>query len=314
MTLRYALPVLLLATLSAAAQPGVLTSDEMPPIGTTFTYRTVQNLAVIDTTPGVNMTWDMSDILPTTQTPWDVDCMAPVSSPHPTTFPTSNYCTFESEIPRYNYYDLNTAAQERVGSWSDQQSTYTDGQVELTFPLQLGTAYSDTWDNTVSSFGGTYALTCTGSGTLVLPAGTHEDVLLTRVIVHEIFDIVMYQWISASNGAQLLLYYPGDDIWVSEGAAYVLNVNIGIAEAQAPIELRVQSLVDEHLNVSYASASALDAVVLGLNGQMLSSQHLPASASPATWPLDVQGLASGMYLLDLRDLEGEHTAARFVKR
>lgn len=292
----------------------MLTSDEMPPIGTTFTYRTVQNLAVIDTTPGTNMTWDMSDILPTTQAPWDVDCMAPVSSPHPTSFPTSNYCTFESEIPRYNYYDLNTAQQERVGSWSTQQSTYTDGQVELTFPLQFGTAYSDTWDNTVSSFGGTYALTCIGSGSLVLPAGTHENVLLTRIVVHELFDIVMYQWISASNGAQLLMYYPGDDVWVPEGAAYMLNVDIGIAEAHAPIELRVQSLVDEHLNVSYTSTSALDAVVLGPNGQVLSSQRLPASTAPSTWPLDVQGLAAGMYLLDLRDPNGGHATERFVKR
>ena len=292
----------------------MLTSDEMPPIGTTFTYRTVQNLAVIDTTSGTNMTWDMSDILPTTQAPWDVDCMAPVSSPHPTSFPTSNYCTFESEIPRYNYYDLNPAQQERVGSWSTQQSTYTDGQVELTFPLQLGTAYSDTWDNTISSFGGTFALTCIGSGTLVLPAGTHENVLLTRIIVYELFDIVMYQWISASNGAQLLMYYPGDDVWVPEGAAYMLNVNIGIAETHAPIELRVQSLVDEYLNVSYTSTSALDAVVLGSNGQVLSSQRLPASTAPSTWPLDVQGLASGMYLLDLRDPDGGHVAERFVKR
>ena len=311
---RYTALLPLLYACAAIAQDGILTSAEMPPIGTTFTYRTVQNLAVIDTTPGTNMTWDMSDILPTTQAPWDVDVMAPTTSPHPTAFPTANYCTFESVIPRYNYYDLNATKQERVGSWSTQQSTYTDGQIELTFPLQMGTTYTDTWENTVSSFGGTFSLTCIGSGTLELPTATHENVLLTRIVLFELFDIVLYQWISATNGAQLLLYYPGDDVWVPEAAAYTLNVNIGIEEPMSPIELRVQSLVDEHLMVSYAATAALDAVVLSANGQVLRTERLPASVSPSTWPVDVTELTAGMYLLDLRAADGSHRSARFVKR
>lgn len=313
MRTRYTSLLLVLCTITSYGQDATLTSNEMPPVGSTFTYRTVQNLATIDTTTGTDVVWDNSDILPTTQAPWDVDYMAPASSPHPTSFPTSNYCTFESEIPRYNYYDLNAARQERVGSWSTQQSTYTDGQIELTFPLQVGTTYTDTWDNTVSSFGGTYSLTCLSEGTLVLPNGIHENVLLTRILIHEIFDIVLYQWISATNGAQLLMYYPGDDVWVPEGAAYVLNMSIGIDEPGAPIDLRVQSLVDDHLMVSYASPGALDAVILSANGQALRSERLPASAAPSTLPVDVTGMAPGMYLVDLRAADGTHRAARFVK-
>lgn len=313
MRTRYALSTLTFLPLAISAQDGILTSNEMPSVGSSYTYRTVQNLAVIDTTPGVHIFWDMSDILPTGQAPWDVDYMAPASSPHPGVFTNANYCSFESEIPRYNYYDLNAAHMERVGSWSTQQNTYTDGQVELTFPLELGTSYTDTWDNTVSSLGGTYSLTCIGNGQLALPAGTHENVLLTRVVLHEVFDIVLYQWISATNGVQLLLYYPGDDVWVPEGAAYTTNVDIGIVEPRAPIEIRVQSLVEDRLNVSYASDLALQATILSAAGQMMHMERLPAAAVASSRQLEVNGLAPGPYVLDLRDADGRHVSARFVK-
>jgi hypothetical protein len=307
-----ALTVAVLAS-SSSAQVGVLNSNEMPSIGSTFTYRTVTNLNVVDTLPGNNVTWNMAAILPTTQLPWDVDYIAPVNSPHPTAFPLSNYCQFESEIPRYNYYALSANTLERVGSWSTSQNAYSDGQVELTFPLSLGTTNSDTWDNTNSSFGGTYSFTCTGHGTLVLPNATYSDVLLVRAVAYELFDIVIYQWLNAQNGAILLTYYPGDGFFVPEGAAYLLNASIGIEDRHLALELRVQSVANDQLHISYTSTEELQAVVMNMNGQAIGQERLPVSTSPSTWLLDVQGLASGFYLLDLRGASGEHLTARFAK-
>ncbi len=298
---------------AALAQQGVLQGSEMPPIGTTITYRTVQNLAVIDTSTGVGVAWSMADILPTTQSPWDVVYMAPAASPHPSAFPTSNYCQFESVIPRYNYYDLDATSLEKVGSWATNQNTFTDGQVELTFPLQYGSTNSDTWDNTNSSFGGTYDIACIGSGELVLPSGTFEDVLLIRINAFEIFSIVMYQWLDATNGAQLLIYYPGDGVWVPQGAAYLLDASIGIEEPGLGTDLRMHGVIGGELLTTYTSARPLMVRIRAMSGQLLGEDRWPASPAPTTRALSVEQLAVGAYVLELIADDGSRVSSRFVK-
>lgn len=301
------------ASLTSFAQQGVLTSNEMPPVGTSITYRTASNLAVIDTSTGANVTWNMAGFMPTSQTPWDVDYMAPTSSPHPTAFPTSNYCYFESEIPRYNYYVLSSSSMEKVGGWATNQSTYTDGQVELVFPLQLGTTNNDTWDNTNSSFGGTYNIACIGSGSLHLPMGTFNDVLLIRINVFEIFGVVQYQWIDASNGVQLLVYVPGDGVFVPSGAAYVTAAAIGIEEHAHETEMRLHGIVDDALLVSYASSTPVRMYLRSCTGQLVRTVQWPASPSPGTRSIRTGDLASGVYILQAQGENGSQKALRFVK-
>ncbi len=92
-----------------------------------------------------------------------------------------------------------------------------------------------------------------------------------------------------------------------------MNVNIGISELHEAVEMRVQSLVDEQLHVSYTSDRPLDAVILSANGQMLRSERLAASPVPSTRQLDMRGLSPGLYVLDLRSADGSHMSARFVK-
>lgn len=300
-------------TLSSFAQQGVLTSNEMPPVGTSVTYRTASNLNVVDTTAGANVTWNMAGFLPTTQTPWSLEYMAPTSSPHPTAFPASNYCQYESVIPRYNYYNLSSSSMEKVGSWATSINTYTDGQVELVFPLQLGTTNNDTWDNTNSSFGGTYNITCIGSGTLNLPMGTFSDALLVRVNVFEIFTVMQYQWYDATNGAVLLAYVPGDGLFVPAGAAYMVNVAIGIEELSQPLELRVHGVANDELLVSYASAAPIGVSVRSYTGQLVRSTQWPASPSPSTRSLGTADLASGVYILQIHGKDGSQQVQRFVK-
>ncbi|MFZ1658318.1 MAG: hypothetical protein WAT61_05850, partial [Flavobacteriales bacterium] len=65
------------AAFSTFAQMGVLNSNEMAPVGSVFTYQTAVNLDVLDTTTGANVNWNVTGLLPTTQTPWDVDYLAP---------------------------------------------------------------------------------------------------------------------------------------------------------------------------------------------------------------------------------------------
>ncbi len=313
MRIQYALIALLAMQGGLRAQTGVLHSNEMPPVGTTFTYVTVQNMAVMDTTTGLNVTWDMADIIPVQEVPWNVYHMAPAATPHPTTFPAANYATYESELPRYNYYDLNADRMERVGYWATQASTYTDRQIELTFPLQYGTTSSDTWANTVSSFGGTYNFRVIGTGTLVLPGGTYTDVLLMRVVLQEVFEIEQYIWTSAQNGASLLIYFPGDGFWITPAAAYVVGSNVGITEPEAGIDLRVQGLVMDQLHLTYATDHPMTAMIYSAGGQLVHTERLPSSATPSTRMLNVAALPAGLHVLVLQGEQGARASARFVK-
>lgn len=301
------------AAFSTFAQMGVLNSNEMAPVGSVFTYQTAVNLDVLDTTTGANVNWNVTGLLPTTQTPWDVDYLAPATSPHPTAFPTANYCTFESEIPRYNYYTLNSTAMDKVGSWTTSQVSYSDYQREYVFPLQLGTTNLDTWANTSSTFGGTYSITCIGSGSLNLPVGTFNDVLLVRVKGYDILTIVQYLWVDATNGAPLLIYFPGDDFFIPEAAAYAVNTAIGIEENVQTTELRLHGVVNDELMVSYASLTPLTLYVRSATGQLVRTVEWPASPTPSTRGVDAAGLASGVYILQVQGADGTVQAAKFYK-
>ncbi len=303
---------LLLSALSGAcfAQNGVLTYDEMPPVGTTTTHRFIENSDVIDTTSGAGVIWDMSDIVPTSQGPLTTSYMTPASTPHPNAYPTSNYCIGSGG---YFYYDLNAATMELVGWWLLDSVTYTNSRIKLTFPLQLGTTSDDTWQSYGMGFEGTYGFTCIGSGSLTLPVGTYDDVLLVRSTMYPSGSTANYEWIDASNGVTRLSYAINANVGDPNTASYVLDVSTGIDEAHAPIGLRVQGPVNDELYVTYASNEPVDAAIIGMNGAVLRHDRLPATAAPLTMPLDVAGIAPGIYCLELRGASGRRVATRFVR-
>ena len=311
---RYATPLIaFFVHLTCFAQTGVLNSSEMLPPGSIVVQRVMSDVSVLDTTiQGQNVTWNFTAITPLmSQQPFNNEVMLPSSTPHPTTFPASNYVVFETEIPRYSYFSLTPQSFSRVGGWVDQASIYSDPQIELIFPLSYGVSNLDTWDNNISSFGGTYQFTCIGSGALQLPGHTYSDVLMLRGKAHELFDTEFYSWYDATNGAMLLLYYPGDNFWVPTAAAYATSTSVGVDELSSDLGLRIHTLVQDQLPVTYASSRSLDWTMMDVGGHLLSAGNLPANTTSTTEFLDVSGFAPGVYLLVLTS-DRERKAARFV--
>jgi hypothetical protein len=310
---RYALlPIPLIATLIGSAQTGVLNSSEMLPPGSIETQRVMSDVDILDTTvQGQNVDWDFTAITPSGAAPYNNEYMLPSSTPHPTTFPASNYVVYETEIPRYSYFSLTSASLARVGGWTTVASTYSDPQVERTFPLAYGTSNSDTWDNDQSSFGGTYDFTCIGTGTLELPGHTYSDVLLVRGNLHELFNIYFYAWYDATSGATLVLYYPGDGVFVPTAAAYTTSVSVGVQEVGADLGLRIHTLVHDRLPVTYTSAEPLDWSIVDASGKRLANGRFPATSDAVTEFVDVAQLPAGLYIIDLLNERSRQTA-RFV--
>ncbi len=314
MMLRYSAPLLaFFLHVTCFAQTGVLTSSEMLPPGSILVQRVMSDVSVLDTTiQGQNVTWNFTAITPlTSQLPFNNEVMLPASTPHPTTFPASNYVIYETEIPRYSYFSLTPQTFSRVGGWVDQAVTYSDPQIELTFPMSYGVSNLDTWASTASSFGGTYQFACIGSGALQLPGHTYSDVLMVRGKGYDIITMDFYAWYDATNGAILLMYYPGDGFWVPTAAAYATSLSVGVEELSSDLGLRIHTLVQDQLPVTYASSMSLDWTMLDVGGHLLSAGHLPANTSSTTEFLDVSGFAPGVYLLVLTS-DRERKAVRFV--
>lgn len=311
---RYSIPLIaVFLHLTCLAQTGVLTSDEMLPPGSIIVQRVMSDVSVLDTTiQGQNVTWNFTAITPlASQQPFNNEVMLPTSTPYPTTFPASNYVIFETEIPRYSYFSLTSETFSRVGGWVDQANIYSDPQIELTFPMSYGVTNLDTWANTTSTFGGTYEFTCIGTGALQLPGHTYADVLMVRGKAYDIITMDFYAWYDATNGAILLIYYPGDGFWVPTAAAYTTSLSVGVDELSSELGLRIHTLVQDQLPVTYASSRVLEWTMMDVGGHLLSAGHLPANTTSTTEFLDVSGFAAGVYLLVLTT-DRERKAARFV--
>jgi Secretion system C-terminal sorting domain len=229
-------------TFLAIAQQTLL-SSEMLPVGASFTNKSVLDLTVIDTTiKGAGVTWDFTTLTNNTANPDLISTRVSVAStPYASSFPNSNYAFKEENgtTTNYRYFNLTSTKLERVGSRTTSLTTYSDPQIEYIFPLVLGATNSDTWASSASSFGGNYDLTCIGAGTLKLPMGNF-DALMVRANINDggVIAFPAYFWYSADNGTILLTYIEGDGgFYVGKSGNYtnsIANVATDIEKTFAP--------------------------------------------------------------------------------
>ena len=194
---------------------------------------------------------------------------------------------------------------ERVGSWfNNSLNTYSDPQIEYVFPLEVGVSNFDTWDNTNSSFGGTYNLQCIGSGTLILPNGTYEDALMVRVTLEELFEYDAYFWYSSENGAILLEYFIGDGFFTGTFALVLNELTSTVkTEEKAFIEkISYNNPVIDQLNLELFTndVNGLQYKLIDLNGKCIATANVSNSIQNYYQiQLDMGYYSNGMYFLQL---------------
>ncbi|MGB3869102.1 MAG: T9SS type A sorting domain-containing protein [Flavobacteriales bacterium] len=310
--------------LSLSAQP-VLYSNEMLPFGSVMhLWPSGNDNIVIDTTiQGANAVWDFSALDHWTQNNPDlqVTVVDPTTTPYATSFPSSNYAWMEAPNTAYRYFNLSSSSLQRVGSYTSALNVYSNPQVEMIYPLQLGTSNTDTWNNTFSTTGGTYSLRCVGTGTLILPSGTWQDALMVRVWVTEgIYDPYLgFFWYSSVNGALLVQsigqYMAEWEVWFPD-TYYLNSLSLGVEEHPALELLTWQNPVTNELWIETRSQQGGKQPwrVVGLTGQVMSSGTFPStSGSVDRWSIPVNDLTSGLYVLWIGDAD-EAVSLRFVKQ
>lgn len=295
-----------------------LTRSEMLPVNSVFTLKTVTDYSLVDTTiQGENKTWDFTGLTIDPQgTVLTVTIKDPSKTAKGSEFTNSNYGYYESPNDAYRYFNLTDNKMERVGSYAAQTlKKYDDPQIEYVFPMVYGTQNSDTWTNNISSFGGTYSLTCIGSGTLKLPSGSFEA-LMVRVNVNEGgFEINSYFWYSATDGSILIQYLIGDGFFTQTAAKYQTFKSVGITEIQKDIvQFKMVNPVLNELNFTFNSTQPnLNFVITDLQGKVIQKANISSSLENVEVSEDVSKLIKGMYVIQVYSGDELIVTDKFVK-
>lgn len=297
--------VLALVPYSLIAQP-VLNSSEMLPYGSVMTLAQVEDYTMVDTvTQGQGVTWNLTGLTESsTGTDLVVEIVDPSNTPYGVNFPASNYAYSENGGVAFRYFDLSSTKMERVGSYSGGTlKTYNDPQIEYVFPFAYGVQNTDPWDNDVSTSGGTYKLNCIGTGTLNLPGGSYEA-LLVRVHSAESFvEFDVYFWYDASNGAVLLQYVVGDGFWVGTFARFATDITLGNSELEALGSLKYTNPVVDQFKMSFDNTlgSNLTYNIVDISGRVIYQGVPDLTNDEVRIEQDFGTLEKGMYIVTVLD-------------
>lgn len=294
----YAILLTGLVVTSAHAQDHTVTWEEVLPIGSSYTRTDVVFPFLMDTTSGIGVTWNYTNI-PLSSTATTTEILDPADTPAGTSFPSATRCRYTASNGSYSY-DVNTPdSLTEIGyQYNATVRVYPDNYNQRVYPMSYGSTHSDHYRTSLSDFIGTtmwYAVI--GSGTLMLPGSTNPNVLLVRSTSEFSYAITNYQWIDASTGATLMQLRP-EAIEPALGWA-VTSFEVGIPEARLPIDAAVNILPDGTAVLNYSSAWPLTYTVHDASGRALGSGTHPASTNPRPVTLEVPRAAHGLHVVSL---------------
>ena len=297
--------VICISFIAGKAQPALL-SSEMLPFGSVMTEKYVMYLSVIDTTiQGAGVVWNFSSIINNpSKSDLILNIVNPSSTPYAANFPGTNYVYRETEgsATNYRYFILGSTKMERVGSYVSNINTYNDPQIEYVFPLTLGTKNNDTWDNTNSSFGGTYDIECIGTGTLNLPGGSYNALMVRMHMVESFLDFYTYFWYSSDNGAILIEYVVGDGFYIEPFAFYLSSLSNSINENELITDIWYNNPVENNftLHVQAANNGTCTYTVLNTLGKKLLSGNTELIAGNVqTLNINFSSFPAGIYFFSI---------------
>lgn len=286
----------------------VLNSSEMLPFGSVMTLSIADDYSIIDTvTQGQGVTWNLTGLTGNSSaTDLVVEIVKPANTPYGGSFPTANYAYSENSGTAYRYFDLSSTKMERVGSYSGGViKTYGDPQVEYVFPFAYGVENNDTWTNSASSTGGTYDLKCIGTGTLNLPGGSYQALMVRVHSTESFLDYNVYFWYDANNGAVLLQYIIGDGFYIGTGARFASNITLGNSELEALGSLKYTNPVVNQFKMSFDNnfGSNLTYTIIDISGRKVYQGVPDSSNGKVQIEHDFSTLEKGMYIVTVLDAD-----------
>jgi hypothetical protein len=221
----YALLVALLPLVSTAQ---TLTQADLPGIGTAWQLGTDSTYTQPIPAGGTNQTWDYSTLQ---NLEFDtLGFISPVGTPYAVTFTSSNLAGYDQASGNYTYFSSNNTGLYLDGVGTPASNfiynpsqlyfpvPFTYGNTRSTFSkIQIDTVYLGNTGRVVIRTNSTFE--ADGSGTLIIPSGTHNSVLRikeTDLRYDSIYALVLGNYVPISGTATQTTAYnfvqPGNPI------------------------------------------------------------------------------------------------------
>lgn len=324
---------------AVAAQP-TLTVADGPEADQMMTYFTDQFVPITET--GADAVWDLSDA-------------EELAGPDIIYFVSPDATGFEAQFPSAtvamddgtNYSFMRVAddgryitGQRVVTSGLSILAHYTDEQLVLPFPCTFNTAFTDSflYNYTVQGMtvdgSGFSSYTANGFGTLILPHGPVDNVLMLTgefVLQEEIPDVInirteMDNVIFYKPGfpdfvaqtQQAVRYQDGEQTGSGSALFYAAESAFAAVDGLAAQGIGVEVWpvpATTQLNISYglAGGHVVEMQLVDMTGKVVRRvQDRTALPGVQLATLDVEGLPVGLYVLNITDDHGQRGARRVV--
>jgi hypothetical protein len=281
------------------------------------------NFSLVDTSiQGGGKTWDFTAFqADPNQEKLSIIFKAPAATPYASGFPSANVCyeeSYDNVVYAYRYFTITDTKCERVGSRtvaSPSNNIYQDPQIEYAFPMGLGKTSHDTWANSNSTFGGTYDLNVIGTGTLKLPGKTYSNVVLTRVVIDELWTTVAYFWYNA-DGIPLVQYIEGDGLFVQTALRFATSYTAtGVAEtAKNLIAASYINPVESKLTLTLPEAglSEMNYTIVNAMGALVKTGVIKSGEQ--FLEVDLENIVPGVYFFSANGTEGKISGIKILKK
>ncbi|MEX1189416.1 MAG: T9SS type A sorting domain-containing protein [Bacteroidia bacterium] len=236
------------------------------------------------------------------------------------------------------YYSAGGSAFQAWGfySGSGEQASYeiySDAKDLLRFPVGFGQSFTDAFssENRMSGMSfsfnktGNVSVQVDGSGTLVTPEGSFDNVLRVKSV--ETYQLIglpptpgastsgtvtTYSFISPDYpGMYLLKYVISDDgLNDEEIEIYYADaefVSLGVRISRADVTLFPNPVVDRLTIRNRAEIASV--LIVDVNGRTMN--YRPISRTANVWVIDVRDLPSGSYLAKIENTNSEIVVKRF---
>ena len=287
------------------AQPELL-SSEMPPIGTNMIYHNFANQ--IDTAiQGSGSVWNFSVMTPDIFYPdQHYSVVDPLTNPFISQFPGTNYCIENTTWGLnnfYTYYSLTNSLFERLGSYEDTLNVCSNSQIELVFPLSMGSYNSDSMNCLLFPHRNYYSFYAVGFGTLILPSGSFNAIMIRINSNDRLGNETTYKWFDSDNGLTLLTYTLYDPYVSGNINSYLHSSTIGVEQITNLYELNYQNPIENNFTLNYRSKTTLR-FLFHLNNilgqEVFYAEDEVSADKKETLNIDFSPFASGIYFLNIR--------------
>jgi hypothetical protein len=285
------------------AQPTITNAEDFA-IGTVLKFQHCNPTGITAGGGGANQTWDFSTLIeiPDTTTEWMI---LPSATTHGNLFPRANLVEKYSD-GKFVFVN-KTASENYLVGFVDTTTTnpilsYTNSMLFAKRPISYGLILYDTFTISGSTSSGIITLEADAWGKLILPNGTHNNVLRVKISqVHPWFSNTTFVWFDGVNTSAVL------KIEEQSNVEYLISQTIlGLNEApKSTFNVYPNPTAN---NLTFISSEFGELQFINMFGQITKQVNITTYLTH----INTQYLDAGVYTLILKSSNNSTTSKQLI--